>query len=165
MGNLFSQIISAENLISSAKHIKQNNCKATGIDNIPNKEAYNYLLENMADIVNALEGDKYIPAPIKQSKILKPNGGIRTIGIPTVVDKVIQQAILQVLTPIYEEIFSSYSFGFRPNRNIHQAIEQIKGYFNDGYIYVLEIDLENYFDTINHDRLMSELYKTIEDRQ
>ena len=165
MGNLFSQIISAENLISSAKHIKQNNCKATGIDNIPNKDALNYLLENMTDIVNALEGDKYIPAPIKRSKILKPNGGIRYIGIPAIADKVIQQTILQILSPIYEEIFSPYSFGFRPNRNIHQAISQVKSYFNDDYIYVIEIDLYNFFDMINHDRLMSELYKNIKDRQ
>lgn len=165
MENLFAKVTTKDNLIGSAKHIKQNRCKATGIDNIPNKEALNFLLENMTDIVNALEGDKYIPAPIKRSKILKSNGNVRNIGIPTVTDKIIQQAILQVLSPIYEEIFSPYSFGFRPNRNIHQAISQVKSYFNDGYIYVIEIDLCNFFDTINHDRLMSELYKNIKDRQ
>ena len=165
MENLFTKIIAKNNLIISAKHIKQNSCKATGIDDISNKDALNYLLESMTDIVYALEGDKYIPAPIKRSKILKSNGDVRYISIPTVLDKIIQQAILQVLSPIYEEMFSPYSFGFRPNRNIHQAIAQVKEHFMDGYIYVIEIDLSNFFDTINHDRLMSELYKTIKDKQ
>ena len=165
MDNLFSKVISEDNLIFSAKRIKRNNCKSVGVDNIHSKDIMNYLSKNMTDIVNALKNDRYVPAPIKRSKILKPNGDFRYIGIPTVTDKVIQQAILQILTPIYEKIFSPYSFGFRPHRNIHQAIEQVKSYFNDGYTYVLEIDLENYFDTINHDRLMSELYKTVKDRQ
>lgn len=165
MNNLYSEIISRDNLLNSAKQIKSKSCIATGIDNIPCKLADTYLVEYMEEIIMSLQQDNYIPAPIKRVIIPKPNGGYRSIGVPTVMDKIIQLSIVKVLTPIYEDIFHPYSYGFRAGKSIHTAITQTKEYLDNGYIHIVQIDLDSFFDTINHDKMMSELFKTIKDKQ
>lgn len=165
MDNLYYEIIKRNRLISCAHKIQRKACAGVGVDNIICSKAVSHLLANIDELIWSLSNDIYVPSPIRRVSIEKPNGGIRYIGIPTIMDKIIQQSILEILTPIYERIFNPYSYGFREHRNIHQAILQAKEYINNGYIYIIQIDLSNFFDTIHHDKMMSELYKTIKDKQ
>ena len=165
MNHLFNKMIKSTNLCQAARLVKQKGAKAIGIDGIHSKEAVSYLDSHMGEIIQSLMADTFRPQPIKRIAIDKPNGGKRFIGIPTVQDKIIQLAMVQVLSPIYERKFSDYSYGFRKGRNIHQAILQAKQFMNDGYMWVVAIDLSNYFDTIHHDRLMSVLWQDIKDER
>ena len=108
---------------------------------------------------------KYKPKSVRRVEILKSDRGVRLLGIPTVIDRMIQQAIAQQLTPIFELKFSDNSYGFRPNRNAHQAIEKARQYMNEGDTWVVDIDLEKYFDTVNHDKLMSLVAREVEDKR
>ncbi len=165
MNHLFDLLIESTNLYQSARIVKYKAAKAIGIDGINSNDAERYLESHIEELIQSLKDETFRPQPIRQIAIDKPNGGKRLIGIPTVQDKIIQLAIVQVLSPIYEKKFSTYSYGFREKRNIHQAIIQAMQFMNDGYIWVAALDLSKYFDTIHHDRLMSVLFQDIKDRK
>lgn len=145
------------------KKVKKNK-GAAGIDDMEIDELLDYLKENGKDLVRTIRDGKYHPKPVRRVEIPKEEKGkVRKLGIPTVVDRVVQQAIGQVLTPIYEEQFSDNSFGFRPKRSAHQAMNRCKEYIDEGYKYVVDMDLEKYFDTVNQSKLIEILSRTIKD--
>ena len=144
------------------KKVKANK-GASGIDGITIEEVDKYLKENWVTIRDKIRKRRYKPKPVRRVEIPKPNGGVRNLGVPTVVDRIIEQAIVQRLTPIVEPHFSEYSYGFRPNRRAQQAILKLLEYFNDGYTYVVDIDLEKFFDNVPQDKLMTLVGKLIQD--
>jgi group II intron reverse transcriptase/maturase len=159
---LLEKIIDRDNLNDAYKKVKGNK-GSHGIDGMPVEELAAYLAIHGDELRKSILTGTYKPQPVRRVEIPKPEGGIRLLGIPTVVDRVIQQATAQVLTPIYEKKFSGSSFGFRPKRSAHQAIEQSRKYINEGYTWVVDIDLEKYFDTVNQDKLMRIMSKDIKD--
>lgn len=161
--SLIEKITELNNLNHAFKKVKSNK-GAAGVDAKDIEATRLYLKEEGQMITELIREGKYKPKAVRRVDIPKPNGGTRKLGIPTVTDRVIQQAIVQKLTPIFEKQFSSYSYGFRPNRSAHQAIEQARQYIEDGYNFVVDIDLEKFFDRVNHDKLMSLIAKTITDK-
>ena len=159
---LLEQILSNGNLNEAYKKVYRNK-GASGVDGITINELKDYLRENKQKLLSDIRARKYKPQPVKRVEIPKANGGVRKLGIPTVVDRVIQQAINQVLTPIYEEQFSESSYGFRPLRSAQGAVLKSLEIINDGYDWVVDIDLERFFDTVHHDRLMNIISRTIVD--
>ena len=151
---LMEKILERENMMQAYKKVKSNK-GACGIDGIGTDEIRDYLIENWTSIKNRIIKRKYKPQPVLRVEIPKPNGGVRNLGIPNVVDRIIEQAIAQVVSPIAEQHFSEYSYGFRPGRNAHQAIDKLLEYLNDGYTYIVDIDLEKFFDNVPHDKLMT----------
>ena len=149
MGQLMNQILSRENMKMAYKKVKANK-GAGGIDGISIEDVNKYLKENWIDIKTKILKRKYKPQPVLRVEIPKPNGGVRNLGIPTVVDRIIEQAIAQILTPMFEPQFSEHSYGFRPGRRAQQAIVKLLEYLNDGYTYVVDIDLEKFFDNVPH---------------
>ncbi|WP_121664937.1 group II intron reverse transcriptase/maturase [Metabacillus litoralis] len=160
---LIEQILDRDNLNSAFKKVKKNK-GAAGVDAKDVEATRLYLKENGLEIIHLAREGKYKPQPVRRVEIPKSNGGKRKLGIPTVTDRVIQQAVVQKLTPIFEKQFSEYSYGFRPNRSAHQAIEQARSYIEEGYTYVVDIDLEKFFDKVQHDKLMALIAKTIDDK-
>ena len=144
------------------KKVKANK-GAGGIDGISIEDVNKYLKENWIDIKTKILKRKYKPQPVLRVEIPKPNGGVRNLGIPTVVDRIIEQAIVQVLTPMFEPQFSEHSYGFRPGRRAQQAIVELLEYLNDGYTYIVDIDLEKFFDNVPQDKLMYLVGKTVKD--
>lgn len=136
---------------------------AGGVDGITVDELKKYLKENKDELRQRIRTKKYQPQAALRVEIPKENGKMRKLGIPTVVDRVVQQAIHQVLSPIFEKEFSEYSYGFRPNRSCEMAIIKSLEFLNDGYDWIVDIDLERFFDTVNHDKLMRIISKTIDD--
>jgi len=135
-----------------------------GVDMMPVQDLRQHIVENWLHIKEAILQGTYEPMPVRRVEIPKPDGGVRLLGIPTVTDRLIQQAIAQVLSKIYDPMFSEQSYGFRPNRSAHDAVRKAKGYIKDGYRWVVDMDLEKFFDKVNHDRLMSTLAKRIQDK-
>ncbi len=162
MSQLLEEILSRENMQLAYKRVKANK-GAGGVDGITIEEVDKYLKENWEDIQEKIRRRKYKPKPVKRVETPKPNGGVRNLGIPTVVDRIIEQAIAQRLTPIVEPHFSEYSYGFRPGRRAQQAVIKLLEYFNDGYTYVVDIDLEKFFDNVPQDKLMTLVHKLIND--
>lgn len=162
MGQLMEQILSRGNMRMAYKKVKANK-GAGGVDGISIEEVDEYLKENWTDIKEKILKRKYKPQPVLRVEIPKPNGGVRKLGIPTVVDRVIEQGIAQVLTPMFEPKFSEYSYGFRPGRRAQQAIIKLLEYLNDGYTYIVDIDLEKFFDNVPQDKLMYLVGKTVKD--
>ena len=162
MSKLLDKILSRENMLEAYNQVKSNKGSA-GIDGITIEEMDNYLRQNWRPTKERIKQRKYKPQPVLRVEIPKPNGGIRQLGIPTVMDRMIQQAIIQVLTPICEPHFSDTSYGFRPNRSCEKAIMKLLEYLNDGYEWIVDIDLEKFFDTVPQDRLMSLVHNIIED--
>lgn len=162
MSQLLEEILSRENMLLAYKRVKANK-GAGGVDGITIEEVDKYLKENWIDIRDKIRRRKYKPKPVKRVEIPKPNGGVRNLGIPTVVDRIIEQAIAQRLTPIVEPHFSENSYGFRPGRRAQQAVIKLLEYFNDGYTYVVDIDLEKFFDNVPQDKLMTLVHKLIDD--
>jgi group II intron reverse transcriptase/maturase len=159
---LLEQILTGENLNLAYRQVKRNK-GAGGIDRMQVDELLPFLKEHQNELVQALRDGKYRPSPVRRVEIPKENGKTRKLGIPTVVDRLIQQAICQVLTPIYEQKFSDNSYGFRPGRSAHDALKKCQTNITEGYKYVVDMDLEKYFDTVNQSRLIQILSETIRD--
>ena len=160
--NLMEQILSEENLMRAYRQVVKNK-GAGGVDGMEYTELKAHLEQKGEHIKEQLRTRKYSPQPVRRVEIPKPDGGVRNLGVPTVTDRFVQQAIAQVLTPIYEEQFHNHSYGFRPNRCAGQAILKALEMINDGYTWIVDIDLEKFFDTVNHDKLMTIIGRTIKD--
>lgn len=159
---LIDRILSDEN-IKAAIHAVKSNKGAPGIDKMPVGTLESYFTEHGEKIKEQIRAKKYQPQPVRRVYIPKANGKMRPLGIPTVVDRVIQQAVAQVLSRGYERYFSEHSYGFRPNRSCHTAMEQALAYLNGGCEWVVDLDIEKYFDTVNHDKLISILRERVND--
>ena len=159
---LLEKILAKDNLNQAYKQVYANK-GASGVDGITVEELSGYLKENKAKLLENIRTRKYKPQPVRRVELPKDNGKKRQLGIPTVVDRVMQQAIAQVLSPIYERQFSESSYGFRPKRSCEMAVIRSLELLNNGYDWIVDIDLERFFDTVNHDRLMNILHRTIRD--
>lgn len=162
--SLIDIVCSIDNLNRAYKQVKQNKGVA-GVDNVPVGDFSDWFSKEGDELIGQILRGEYLPSAVKSVEIPKPKGGVRRLGIPTVQDRVIQQAISQVLTPIYEEEFSDHSYGFRPKRSAHQAIERMSAYVSDGYHIVVDMDMKNFFDEVNHDRLMHRISIQIKDKR
>ena len=160
--SLMEQILSKENLNAAYLQVVRNK-GAAGVDGMEYTELQKHLSENGEIIKEQLRTRKYKPQAVRRVEIPKPNGGVRKLGVPTVTDRVIQQAIAQALTPIFEEQFHNHSYGFRPNRCAQQAVIKALEMMNDGHSWIVDIDLERFFDTVDHDKLMTIVGRTIKD--
>ena len=160
--SLIKEIMSYQNILEATKRVKSNK-GAPGVDKMSVDEIESYIKEHYEEIKEQVLTKKYKPQSVRRVYIPKANGKSRPLGIPTVVDRVIQQAISQVLSPIYENYFSDYSYGFRPNRDCHKAMNKVLEYINEGYTYIIDVDIEKYFDTVNHDKLISILRERMND--
>jgi len=162
MSELLEEILSDSNISRALDRVCLNK-GAAGVDGITIEEIRHYMHENWAAIKSQIKTRRYRPQPVRAVEIPKPNGGTRRLGIPTVMDRIIQQAMVQKLTPICEPYFADNSYGFRPGRSCEMAIVKVLEYLNDGYIWVVDIDLEKFFDNVPHDRLMSYVHVIIND--
>jgi len=158
---LLEQILSPTNLNRAYKGVRSNRGSG-GIDKMEVESLKDYLVDNKETLIQSILDGKYRPNPVRRVEISKEKG-TRKLGIPTVVDRVIQQAIAQVLSPTYERQFSENSYGFRPGRNAHQALNRCRDYITDGYIYAVDMDLEKFFDTVNQSKLIEVLSRTVKD--
>lgn len=159
---LLEQILSAENLNQAYKQVKRNK-GAGGIDGMQVDELLPFLKEHKKELLQSLRDGKYCPKPVRRVEIPKENGKTRKLGIPTVVDRLIQQTITQALSPIFEKQFSDNSYGFRPSRSAHDALRRCQTHITDGFKYVVDMDLAQYFDTVNQSKLVQILSETIKD--
>jgi group II intron reverse transcriptase/maturase len=160
--SLLDAILSLDNMFDAQQRVTANRGSA-GIDGMKVEELQDYLIKHYLELSESIRGGWYKPMPVKRVEIPKPDGGKRLLGVPTVIDRMVQQAMVQILQPIFEQTFSDCSFGFRPKRNAHQAIQRAKKYHEQGYTYVVDLDLEKYFDTVNHDLLIKMVRETIKD--
>lgn len=159
---LLEQVVSPQNLNRAYRQVVINRGSG-GIDKMEVTELKSYLMSNKSVLIKSILAGKYRPQPVRRVEIPKGGGKKRELGIPTVIDRLIQQAIHQVLSPLYERKFLSNSYGFRPGRGAHDALKQVQSYANEGYIYAVDIDLEKYFDTVNRSKLIELLSQTIKD--
>ena len=159
---LIDRILSRENMLRALKAVKRNK-GAAGIDKVTVGELDEYFRQHWAEMKADILNKKYKPQPVRRVYIPKSNGKKRPLGIPTVADRVIQQAIAQEVVKIFDPTFSDYSHGFRPQRSCHTAMEQVLQNLNDGYEWVVDLDIEKYFDTVNHDKLISILREEVND--
>lgn len=152
--SLLERMLSENNLKQAYTQVKRNK-GASGVDGMEVSQLRDFLEEHLDEIKEMIRNKTYKPQSVRRVEIPKPDGGVRNLGVPTALDKFVQQAIAQVLIPIYEPIFSNNSFGFRPNRCCEMAIIKALEYMNEGFQWVVDIDLEKFFDTVNHDKLIS----------
>jgi len=162
--NLLERIVHRDNMNEALKRVIKNK-GSHGIDGMQVDELRPYLMEHGRDLVEMIIKGSYKPNPVKRVMIPKPDGSKRALGIPTVVDRVVQQAIHQELSKVFEPKFSNNSFGFRPGKSAHMALQQAKTYINEGYKIVCDIDLERFFDRVNHDKLMYLISKEVTDKR
>jgi RNA-directed DNA polymerase len=162
--HLMEQVASSANLNQAYKRVKANG-GAPGVDGMTVTSLRPWIAENRERLMSSLLDGSYRPQPVRGVEIPKPGGGMRQLGIPTVVDRLVQQAILQVLEPIFDPTFSASSFGFRPGRGAHDALRQAQKYAADGYEVVVDMDLEKFFDQVNHDILMARLARRVGDKR
>ena len=159
---LLEQILSPTNMNQAYKRVKSNKGSG-GIDKMEVESLKDYLVTNKEELIQSILGGTYRPNPVRRVEIPKGNGKMRMLGIPTVVDRVVQQAIAQILSPIYEKQFSTNSYGFRPKRSAHQALNKCKDHITEGYKYAVNMDLEKFFDTVNQSKLIEVLSRTVKD--
>jgi RNA-directed DNA polymerase len=163
VGNgLLEEILSTDNLNKAYKRVKSNK-GAHGVDGMEVEHLLQYLIDNGEELTKSILDGKYRPSPVRRVEIPKDNGKMRKLGIPTAVDRVVQQAIAQKLSPIFEPQFCETSYGFRPNRSTHDALKKCKEYASQGYTYVVDMDLEKFFDTVNQSKMIEILSRTIKD--
>jgi len=162
--NLLERIVHKDNLNQAYKRVKANG-GSHGVDGMKADELLSYLKQHGAAIRQAILEGSYIPNPVRRKEIPKPDGGVRLLGIPTVLDRMMQQAITQELTPIFDPGFSEHSYGFRPGRSAREAVNKAREYIQDGYSWVVDIDLARYFDTVNHDKLMNLVARKVTDKR
>ena len=162
--DLLEKVLEGENLNKAYKRVKANK-GASGVDGMTVNEALPWLKEHREELLESIRSGKYKPSPVRRVEIPKDNGGTRKLGIPTVIDRIIQQAIAQVLTPIYEPKFSEGSYGYRPNRSAKDAVLKVKEYADEGYKFAVCLDLSQYFDTLCHELLMNMLREEIKDKR
>jgi group II intron reverse transcriptase/maturase len=162
--DLLEEILSKRNLFEAYKKVKEKK-GSPGIDGMTVHAVLPWLKEHVEELRQSIRDGKYKPAPVRRVVIPKPDGGERKLGIPTVIDRIIQKAITQSLTPLYEPIFAEESFGYRPGRSPQQAMQRVKELVDEGFVYVAEVDLSKYFDTINHELLMNMIRENIKDKR
>ena len=162
--DLLERILSRGNLNRAYKRVKANK-GAPGIDGMTVEDALPWLRGHREELLDQIRSGKYKPQPVRRKEIPKPDGGTRKLGIPTVVDRIIQQAIAQQLTPIFEPLFTDGSYGYRPGRSAQMAIQKVKEYAEQGYTTAVLIDLSKYFDTLNHDLLMNMVREEVHDKR
>jgi group II intron reverse transcriptase/maturase len=161
---LWAQVWERKNLIAALKRVEQNG-GAPGIDGMTVQELRPHLKAYWLEHRAQLDAGTYKPQPVRRVEIPKPDGGVRLLGIPTVLDRFIQQALLQALTRLFEPHFSTHSYGFRPKRNAHQAVKAAQAYVAEGYTWVVDLDLEKFFDRVNHDMLMARVARRVKDKR
>lgn len=161
---LMKRLLSRENLLKALKQVEKNK-GSHGMDGMSVEFLREHIREHWTSIRSSIEDGSYKPLPVRRIEIPKPNGGVRLLGIPTVFDRFIQQAIAQILTPLFDPGFSDCSYGFRPGKRGHDAVRKAKGHIEEGYRWVIDLDLEKFFDQVNHDKLMGLLVKKITDKQ
>ena len=161
---LLEKILFRDNMNRAYKRVKANK-GAPGVDGMTVEEALPWLKEHGKELTESIRSGKYKPQPVRRKEIPKPDGGVRKLGIPSVIDRIVQQAISQILVPIWEPIFSEGSYGYRPGRSAQDAILKIRGYVYDGYEWAVELDLSKYFDTLNHEKLLNLLRKEVTDER
>lgn len=161
---MLEKILNSRNIERALKAVERNKGSG-GIDDMQSDELRPFVNANRKILVNRLLEGSYKPSPVRKVEIPKPQGGVRMLGIPTVVDRMIQQAIYLALSPMYEKDFDNHSYGFRPGKNAHQAVHTAQGYLNAGYTWIIELDLEKFFDKVNHQKLMHLLSLKIEDKR
>lgn len=162
MSRLLEDILSEENMNIALCKVRRNKGSA-GVDGVTVDEIEEYMSQNEESIKEQIRGRQYKPQPVLRAEIPKENGGVRKLGIPTVLDRIILQAVAEKLTPIFDPLFSSHSYGFRPGKSAHQAILEFCKYLNEGYTWIVDLDLEKFFDNIPQDRLMSLIGRVIND--
>ena len=160
--DLMDKVLDRGNFDEAVRRVVANR-GAPGVDRMSASELPGFVEQHWDEIYSRLRTGRYKPSPVRRVEIPKPDGGVRNLGVPTVLDRAVQQAIAQVLTPIYEPKFSDHSYGFRPGRNAHQALAELKRDYIDGYEWAVDIDLSKYFDTLNHELLMNILRRDIHD--
>jgi group II intron reverse transcriptase/maturase len=159
---LLEKVLSIDNMFDACGRVVRNGGSA-GVDGMTVEELQPYLIQHYRELVESIRGGWYQPKPVKRVEIPKPDGGKRQLGVPTVIDRMVQQALVQVLQPVFEATFSDSSYGFRPKRSAHQAIEQARRYGEEGNTWVVDLGLEKYFDTVNHDVLIKLVREVIKD--
>jgi len=164
LGDLWEEVLSRENLGRALRRVEQN-AGAAGIDGMSTEELRPWLDRHWPEVRSQLDAGTFRPQPVRRVMIPKPAGGERPLGVPTVLDRLIQQAVLQVLEPLFEPHFSDHSFGFRPGRSAHHAVERARRLIADGAAWVVDVDLDAFFDRVQHDALMARIARRVSDKQ